>query len=98
TSAFKKGIIRFSEGDLPLDSTAAIYTDKIKITQSDKIQAALFIGNKKIGNMNQQIIRINRATGKEVMLKNPPHPEHNHGGAFSLVNGMTATSPGDWLG
>ncbi|MBK6838202.1 MAG: hypothetical protein IPG90_07915 [Bacteroidetes bacterium] len=47
------------------------------------------------------MFKLNFASGKEVLLKEPPHEEYSRGGGFTLVNGVTGNLPwngSDWLG
>ena len=77
------------------------YTEKILIDHSLAIQAFVFEDEKIKGKIFSQVFYINKATGKEVVLKNQPHEEYSRGGAFSLVDGVTGNLPwipSEWLG
>jgi hexosaminidase len=101
TTMYPQGKIYYTtNGDEPsLASTA--YTGKILLEQSAGIKAILYVGNEKRGEALSQVFSINKATGKQITLKNQPHVEYSRGGAMSLVNGATGGLPwipSEWLG
>src|SRR5205814_6411026 len=87
-------------GGVP-EITSEIYSSKIAIKKPTEIRAVMFEGDYRRGSMFYQSYNISKATGKEVILENPPHVEYSKGGGFSLVNGVTGALPwipSDWLG
>ncbi len=48
-----------------------------------------------------QVYNYNLATGKPISIRKAPHKNYNHGGAFTLVDGMSGRRPwtgAEWLG
>jgi hexosaminidase len=101
SSPYKGAVIRYATNGKEPDGNSRIYTQPFKMDQSLFIQTALFDGPERIGNILQQVYRVNLATGKEISLVNKPHEEYCRGGGFTLVNGITGALPwngADWLG
>jgi hexosaminidase len=77
------------------------YKERIAVDQSVGIRAALFEGGRMRGTVFSKNYQVNKATGKQVLLKNTPHEEYSRGGAMSLVDGYIGDLPwlpSDWLG
>ncbi len=100
-SSYPKGKIYYTTNGTTPDLSSKLYSGKIDVDQSTVIQGALYEGVQKLASNFSQIFNMNLATGKEVMLGNPPHVEYSRGGGFSLVNGVTGNLPwipSEWLG
>ncbi len=100
-SSYPRGKIYYTTNGTVPDLTSKPYSGKISVDQSTVIRAILYEGAQRLGSDFSQVFNLNLATGKEVMLANPPHVEYSRGGGFSLVNGVTGNLPwipGEWLG
>jgi hexosaminidase len=101
SSTFKDGVIHYTiNGEEPTLSSP-VYKERIVVDQSVAIRAALFDGSILRGKEYSRLFKINLATGKEIILGNPPHEEYSRGGGFTLVNGLKGNLPwmgSDWLG
>jgi len=100
-SSYPRGKIYYTTNGTIPDLSSKTFTGKILISQSTVINAILYEGVQKLGSNFSQVFNLNLATGKEVMLANPPHVEYSRGGGFSLVNGVTGVLPWiptEWLG
>ena len=101
STSFKQGLIHYTiNGEEPTIATP-VFKEKIVVDQSIAIRARIFDGSIPRGKEYSRIFRINLATGKEIILAQPPHEEFSRGGAFTLVNGLTGNLPwmgSDWLG
>lgn len=80
---------------------ALIFTKAHPITESMTVKSALFENNERKGQIMTGNYDINKATNTAVTLKTPPHKSYSNAGAFTLVNGESATLPRineQWLG
>ncbi|HRD54710.1 MAG TPA: hypothetical protein PKY96_18900, partial [Flavobacteriales bacterium] len=53
------------------------------------------------GPASKQVFRFNRATARPITLSVPPNERYNEGGAFTLVDGISAQEKRvstEWLG
>jgi hexosaminidase len=101
STPYKSGSIRYTTNGKDPDANSRIYSAPFKMDQSMYIQSAVFDGTERIGNVLQQVFKVNYATGKEIALKYKPNEEYCRGGGFTLVNGITGALPwngADWLG
>ena len=83
------------------NANSPAYKSPVSILNNTTIKAALFDGNKMISSVISQDFSINKASGKKITLKHEAHKNYNHGGAFTLVDGITGKLPWfgrDWLG
>ena len=79
-----------------LHSTAFYdYEQSIHITSSTQIAASLSANYKDVfyGTID---LRFNKATGKKIILTTPPSKKYEGDGAFTLVNGIVATTDPSW--
>ncbi|HRH65637.1 MAG TPA: family 20 glycosylhydrolase [Bacteroidia bacterium] len=100
-TAFEGGVIHYTEDGSEPQLKSPVYKDRIPLGQSTVVKAVVFDGTIKRGRIFSQLFKLNFASGKEVVLKDPPHEEYCRGGGFSLVNGVTGSIPwngSDWLG
>lgn len=100
-STLKNGAIHYTIDGTEPTLRSPLYSERIPIGQSAGIKAALYDGPIQRGGIFARLFRLNVATGKEVLLANPPDEEYCRGGGFSLVNGVTGSLPwngSDWLG
>lgn len=79
------------------------YSQPILINQTGEYEAILTDENHKLkGKWQSQKFFINNATGKKIILKDPPAERWQGNGAFTLVNGIIAEKkldqPLEWLG
>lgn len=80
---------------------APVFTKALPVTESMTVKSALFRNNDRKGQVMTGNYNINKATNTTVSLKEAPHKSYNTGGAFTLVNGETASLPWfreQWLG
>lgn len=77
---------------IPNDSIVYDYQQPIPISQSGKYSAWMTDStNRKISSMISNEFHVNKATGKNIMLKNKPHKSYANGGADALVDGIQNT-------
>ena len=77
-----------------------VYDSPIAIDKSTRIKGAAFRKGK-ISRIYSDTINVNKATFKNITLKEPPHRKYTGNGAETLVDGMSGTgsfSDGKWLG
>jgi hexosaminidase len=80
---------------------SAVYDSPVHLTASARIRAALFHDGTKVGPELRLDLDINKATGRQVTLSEPPAQKYSAGGAFTLVDGVApddASSGEGWLG
>jgi hexosaminidase len=100
-SKYPRGKIYYTVNGIEPDIHADLYSGKISVDQSVGLRAVLFEDNQKRGNTFSKRFYVSRATGKNIVLANAPHPEYSAGGAASLVDGTTGDLPwipSEWLG
>jgi len=100
-SALPKSAIRYTtNNDLPT-SNSALYTGPVTISKTETLKAFLFDNqNQRTGRLFQQYVRIHKAVGMQVNLKNKPVDRFNPGAA-ALVNGIYGSNrynDNQWLG
>lgn len=94
------GIRYTTDGSEPILSSAS-YTKPIVITENTKVKANYFEEGKAKSATIEQAFYINKSTGKNIELVNPPHENYSIGGSFTLVDGMRGNPSKygrDWLG
>ncbi len=77
------------------------YSHPIEITKDQTIKAAYFDNGKQQSATMEQVFSLNKASGKKLMLANPPHENYSNGGAFTLIDGVSANRGKlgkEWLG
>ncbi len=77
------------------------YISPIELTKNVTVKAALFQNTIIKGKTSAKNYVINKASNKEVTLKNLPSKSYSGNGSFTLVNGVVATLPRiseQWLG
>lgn len=77
------------------------YQSPLELTKSVTVKAALFKNAELKGKISAKSYVINKATNKEVTLKDPPSKSYKGHGSFTLVNSVIATLPRiseQWLG
>ncbi|QBZ97524.1 glycoside hydrolase family 20 protein [Flavobacterium sangjuense] len=93
--------IRYTtDGSMP-NSSSNSYVNPIEINKSQTVKAAYFENDKQQSATIEEAFSLNKATGKKVTLVNQPHENYSNGGAFTLVNGISANRGKlgkDWLG
>lgn len=93
--------IRFTtDGTLP-NWDSFTYTNPILITNNQTLKAAYFEDQIQKSGLIEQPFYINKATGKNITLVNPPSESYAIGGMFTLVDGMRGNRDKfgrDWLG
>lgn len=83
------------------NSNSLKYKSPLQLTKDVTIKAGLFSDDQVKGKISSCNYNINKATNKAITLKTPPSKFYNYGGGFTLVNGVTATTPrinDQWLG
>lgn len=81
--------------------SATKYQSALNVSKDQTIKAALFKEKSLKGKVSAKSYVIHKATGKQVTLKTAPSKSYKGDGAFTLVNGVVATSPRineQWLG
>ena len=94
------GIRYTTDGSEPILSSSS-YTNPIVITENKTVKANYFEEGKAKSATIEQEFFINKSTGKNIKLVNPPHENYSIGGSFTLVDGMRGNPSKygrDWLG
>ena len=89
-----------TDGSEPVD-TSARFVSTIEQRGNTTIKAALFGGNKKLGNTTSLTLVFDNATGKALQVAPRPDERYDDGGIFTLVNGVSAGAKRvnhEWLG
>jgi hexosaminidase len=95
------GKVRYTTDGRAPGAHSAVYDSPVHLTSSARIRAALFLNGKKVGPEMRQDLNVNKATGRQVTLSEPPASKYSAGGAFTLVDGIApddASSGEGWLG
>ncbi|HSN59446.1 MAG TPA: chitobiase/beta-hexosaminidase C-terminal domain-containing protein, partial [Ferruginibacter sp.] len=72
-------------------SATSNYTQPIPVTGSMELNAALTDSNHTTGNGYGQSFKINKASGKKIILTNAPEKKYAGSGGFTLVDGVQNT-------
>lgn len=95
------GEMRFTtDGSEPTNSSPR-YDYTIEQRSSTTIKAALFGGDKKLGNTTSLKLDFDKATGCALTVEPRPDERYDDGGIFTLVNGVSAGEKRvnhEWLG
>ena len=101
TSAPGLGEMRFTaDGREPTD-TSAQFVSTIEQRGSAVIKAAIFGGDKKLGNTTSLKLDFDKATGCALTVEPRPDERYDDGGLFTLVDGVNAGEKRvnhEWLG
>ena len=89
------------DGKIP-DSTYPAYMKPIEIKNDAKIKAVTYYKGKRNGPVFSRKIKMHKAAGKFIKLKNKPSPRYSKGGANSVINGIMGSdvryADDQWLG
>ena len=93
--------IRYSlDGHIP-QITDPIVPKELLIEKTNTVKAQIFVGKKPYGKVFEQMVNINKATGKKITLTNAPKGNFNPKNPFTLNNGIIGThryNEGQWSG
>lgn len=95
------GEIRYTTDGSKPGPGSARYSEPLAISGDVTITCALYDAQEQKGSALVRNFSVNRATNADITLKTPPHRSYNAGGAFTLVNGESASLPRvneQWLG
>lgn len=87
------GAIRYTTDGTEPGPGATLYQQPITISKDLTVKSALFKNGEMKGSVLSGSYHINKATNASVTLKEAPHKTYSSGGAFTLVDGETATLP-----
>jgi len=100
--AMQKNVsVHYSLDGTEATSSSWQFHDFILIKNSCQLHANAFMNGHSAGRELTANFQFNKATGKNIMLDPQPSEKYNHGGAFTLVDGLTGFLPwrgSDWLG
>jgi hexosaminidase len=94
------GEIRYSY-DNSVTLGDSLYTEPVLINATHAVRATVFYGEERMGRDFIQRYTFHAAMGKQVTLRKQPSASYNHGGALTLVDGITGRTPwtgSEWLG
>lgn len=77
------------------------YSKPLYITENITLKAVCYRSEEKLGEVLEQRFTISKSSGKKISLTTEPDKTYNHGGAFSLIDGVYGNLPWygkDWLG
>ena len=95
------GEIRYTTDGTEPGPASAVYTQPIPVTKDMTVKSALYKGGERKGTIFTSSCQLNKATNAKLSLKTEPSRSYNTGGAFTLVNGESASLPRineQWLG
>ncbi len=95
------GEIRYTTDGTTPGPDASLYQQPIPISKDLIVKSALFKNGEMKGSVMSGSYHINKATNASVFFKEAPHKSYSTGGAFTLVNAETGSSPRineQWLG
>lgn len=95
------GEIRYTTDGTEPGPDAPLYKQAIPISEDLTVKSALFKNGEMKGSVMSGSYHINKATNASVSFREAPHKSYSTGGAFTLVNGETASTPRineQWLG
>lgn len=95
------GEIRYTTDGTEPGPASALYRQPVPVTKDMTVKSALYKGREQQGNAFVRTYELSRATNAQISLKTEPHKSYSSGGAFTLVNGESATLPRineQWLG
>lgn len=95
------GEIRYTTDGTTPGPDASLYQQPIPISKDLMVKSALFKNGEMKGSVMSGSYHINKATNASVFFKEAPHKSYSTGGAFTLVNAETASTPRineQWLG
>jgi hexosaminidase len=94
------GIYYTMNGDEP-DDHSLQYRQSITITKNILLKYAYIKDHRRMGNVMEQHFFISQSTGKNIILKTPPHENYPGNGALTLVDGIRGDSTRfgqNWIG
>ena len=95
-------IIRYTLDGNEVNVESEIYSNKIPITESTILKAAVFNSEKQLGKTFSQQINYHKAVGAKITISKEPHKAYFGSGAEGLINGINGSDAryGDkeWLG
>lgn len=101
TSSLPNATIRFTEDGSQPNTQSNIWKDGLSIVKPTLIKAQLFDKNGTYGQVWEQMINVNLATGKSISFKNAPQVPYIPSDQYALSNGIIGTpryNTGQWLG
>ncbi|TGD57385.1 beta-N-acetylhexosaminidase [Flavobacterium humi] len=100
-SAYGNSGIHYTTNGKNPSAGSKTYSQPILISKSRTVKAAYFENGKQKSATIEQAFFITKSTGKNIVLKTPPHENYAIGGSFTLVDGMRGNMGKygrDWLG
>ncbi|NBA77763.1 family 20 glycosylhydrolase [Emticicia sp. ODNR4P] len=101
TSSLPNATIRFTEDGSQPNTQSNIWKDGLSIVKPTLIKAQLFDKNGAYGQVWEQWVNVNLATGKNITFKNTPQAPYLPVDQYALSNGIIGThryNTGQWLG
>jgi hexosaminidase len=101
TSSLPNATIRFTEDGSQPNTQSNVWKDGLSIFKPTLIKAQLFDKNGAYGQVWEQWVNVNLATGKSISFKNTPQTPYLPTDAYALSNGIIGThryNTGQWIG
>ncbi|MDI9881881.1 family 20 glycosylhydrolase [Flectobacillus longus] len=101
TSSLSNATIRFTEDGSQPNTQSSVWKDGLSIFKPTLIKAQLFDKNGAYGQVWEQWVNVNLATGKSITFKNAPQTPYLPTDAYALSNGIIGThryNTGQWIG
>lgn len=101
TSSLPNATIRFTEDGSQPNTQSNVWKDGLSIFKPTLIKAQLFDKNGAYGQVWEQWVNVNLATGKSITFKNAPQTPYLPTDAYALSNGIIGThryNTGQWIG
>lgn len=101
TSSLPNATIRFTEDGSQPNTQSNVWKDELSIFKPTLIKAQLFDKNGAYGQVWEQWVNVNLATGKSITFKNAPQTPYLPTDSYALSNGIIGThryNTGQWIG
>jgi hexosaminidase len=93
--------IRYTTDGSEPESISTLYKEPFLIKSSVSVKAAIFVEGKRMGNISEKTLIINKSTGRKVKINIPFSDKYRASGESTLVNGIKGSighDDGQWLG
>jgi len=101
TSSLPNATIRFTEDGSQPNTQSNVWKNGLSIFKPTLIKAQLFDKNGAYGQVWEQWVNVNLATGKSITFKNAPQTPYLPTDSYALSNGIIGThryNTGQWIG
>ena len=101
-NASRQGDIRYNGDNMEPTYYDPVAGDEVPVLKDGSYYGKTFVGEKPVGRSARVIVRMHRAAGKTIALKNPSAAQYSGSGPGSLINGVQGSTErygdSEWLG